>query len=723
MEPATAWGASPGDWSHFAERLQLLEDLLPVVSNPGAAVSPGSKLKEPGKVPSVYNGQHQVAGLPGWTQRHTTEGNVRVWSAQPDYGICVQTRVVRAIDIDVTDAAQAQAIHQAVDEWLLERLPVRQRANSPKRLLAVRCAGDIPKRKFTTEHGIVELLATGQQFIAVGTHPSGVRYEWAAGLPGEIPAIDRELLDGLWAHLVERFATAAPTERAAREQLVPRVASDEPDPVADFLHERGLVAGADAQGRLFVECPWKDQHSGDSGPSETSWLTAGTGGHGAGAFRCMHAHCEARTTAEFLTAVGYYSADDFEVIAQPPAAAAAAWPKLTRDKQGRIEATINNVIAAVEHGGMWGGRLVYDEFQDETMLHLDGWGNPDEWRALSDGLVVDMRAELEQRGFKPIGRELMRDAIASVALRHTRDSLHGWLEGLRWDGVPRIERFFVERFGAVDTPYVRAVGRYVFTALAARAVAPGCKVDMAPVLTGPQGIGKSSGIAALAPWPDAFAEIDLAERDDDQSRKLRGTCVVELPELRGLNSRDLEAIKAWVSKIWEGWIPKYKEFETRFPRRCVMFGTTNEDEFLNDATGERRWLPVRVSKVDVAAIERERDQLWAEGHALWMAEGIAWEEAERLALAEHAEFKVRDPWGEHVRRWLASVDDDLDGTQERRDARPFLAVDVLVGALGFERRQVGKREEMRIGKVLQALGYQRARMQIGGTQHWRWSRG
>ncbi len=84
---------------------------------------------------------------------------------------------------------------------------------------------------------------------------------------------------------------------------------------------------------------------------------------------------------------------------------------------------------------------------------------------------------------------------------------------------------------------------------------------------------------------------------------MRGRLVAEIGELRGLNTKELESIKAFVTRTHENWIPKYREFATQFPRRLVFVGTTNEDEFLADKTGNRRWLPVEVSKVDVKAIK------------------------------------------------------------------------------------------------------------------------
>jgi hypothetical protein len=162
---------------------------------------------------------------------------------------------------------------------------------------------------------------------------------------------------------------------------------------------------------------------------------------------------------------------------------------------------------------------------------------------------------------------------------------------------------------------------------------------------------------ALAPTPEHFVEVDLTLRDDDLARKMRSKLVGEIPELKGLNTRDAEGIKTFISRTFEEWVGKWREFAGRYLRRLVFIGTTNADRFLTDDTGNRRWLPVTVGSIDVAAIERDRDQLWAEARHMfrgqWMGQenvdegppaGIRWEAAEHRAREVHAEYFRHDEW-------------------------------------------------------------------------------
>jgi KaiC/GvpD/RAD55 family RecA-like ATPase len=318
----TRYGAEPADWQHL-DRLGMGPDLLPVVSRPltaGAKISPKSAMKVPGKTPSLYNGGQMVVGIPQWTAHQATPKELLRWSSEPDYGICIQTRETRCLDIDVSAPAVVAAILRAVADALGITFPKRWRQNSAKCLLAFKLVGIFPKRVMRVEGGMIEFLGNGQQFIAIGTHPSGARYEWEGGLPAEIPELTPEQFETLWSSLEIQFAIDTPTISSATE----RKRGDDidiADPVADWLQEQGLVLGEDRRGGLLIECPWTAEHSaGEPGDSSTVWFPAGTNGHPTGHFKCLHAHCEGRNRSDFLAAVGYDAgvADEFEDLGPDP---------------------------------------------------------------------------------------------------------------------------------------------------------------------------------------------------------------------------------------------------------------------------------------------------------------------------------------------------------------------------------------------------------------------
>jgi virulence-associated protein E len=388
------------------------------------------------------------------------------------------------------------------------------------------------------------------------------------------------------------------------------------------------------------------------------------------------------------------------VVVNPPAIGEP--PRFIGDENGRIKAAIENVVAAVGHPPSCGFEIRFDTFRGEVMIRPQG---REGWRPIGDADHVMLRMCLPRIGFSPVGKETMRDAITMVASYREFDTAIQWLKNLpEWDGVERVATFLPRYFWAADTSYARAVSLYLWTAMAARILDPGCKIDMVPVLVGAQGCGKSSGVMALVPDPMLFAEIALNDRDADLSRKIRGKLVIELGELRGLKTRDAESIKSFITSQHERWTPKYKEYETNYPRRCIFIGTTNDDEFLGDPTGERRWLPVRVvGKVDVTAIKADRDQLWAEAQALFAVEGVAWRDAEELARPEFAAFKEHDPWEDSIHQWLHT--EDLGGSKPI-DRKPLRTSDIMRGAASPNwSGPPERRDALRVGRIMRSWGF------------------
>jgi len=315
-------GASPDDWDHFSLILGLTADLLPVVSNAKAPISPRSHLKTVGKVPSVYNAERHIVGLARWTEHISTDADITKWARERDYGICIQTRTVRALDIDIEDADAAAEVQALIAEHF--ELPARTRENSAKCLLAFRIPGEHTKRILRTAHGAIEFLASGQQFISIGRHPSGVRYEWQPALPEAFPTLTVEAFEALWDQLVTRFAIEPPVELGAASKAERLTDAVTADPIARHLAAAGMVLREDKRtGALHITCPFAAEHTTAGDASSTTYFPAHTGGYELGHFNCLHAHCAHRTDAEFTHRLGLVL-DDFEDLSAAITVAATA---------------------------------------------------------------------------------------------------------------------------------------------------------------------------------------------------------------------------------------------------------------------------------------------------------------------------------------------------------------------------------------------------------------
>lgn len=367
-----------------------------------------------------------------------------------------------------------------------------------------------------------------------------------------------------------------------------------------------------------------------------------------------------------------------------------------------IAATITSVNSAIRKYEQIGIEIRFDDFRDEIMFSEFG---KNQWRPFRDEDYTRLRLTLEGLGLKKVGRELVRDAVFLVAKDNTFDSAQEWLNIVvpSWDFEQRIDTFLHIYFGVVDTPYTRAVSRYLWSALVGRILHPAIKADMVPILVGEQGAGKSSGVAAICPNPDFFTEISFNESEDDLARKMRGRLLGEISELRGLNTRDVETIKAFVTRTHETWTPKFKEFSTTFSRRIIFIGTTNQEQFLADQTGNRRWLPVTVGKVNVEKIRVDYLQLWAEARDSYS--GVLWQDAERLAKESQGKHMIVDAWVEVVQDWL--IKNNLIpqyGTDINYDK--FVTTNqVLLEAIRFEAKHIDRRSQMRAADVLHSLGF------------------
>ena len=245
-------GATAEDWMHFDFVLGLGANLLPCVpASPDVKVQAGSQLEgKVGKIPSMFSGRGEAHGLTGWQKREIAPSEVAYWASDRRLNLCVRTGPVSgvyAFDIDIDDE-RADNVSEDIEHELECLLPTRVRDNSTKRLLVFRMEEPCRKRKLKLDDNprgpAVEVLADGQQFVACGTHSSGVRYRWSPELPSFIPTITLAELDSVW-KILSKYAKTTSTPAAPTAPAV-TATTDKPAEVMTKI--------SDEDWKYLIEC-------------------------------------------------------------------------------------------------------------------------------------------------------------------------------------------------------------------------------------------------------------------------------------------------------------------------------------------------------------------------------------------------------------------------------------------------------------------------------------
>jgi predicted P-loop ATPase len=254
----------------------------------------------------------------------------------------------------------------------------------------------------------------------------------------------------------------------------------------------------------------------------------------------------------------------------------------------------------------------------------------------------------------------------------------------------------------MEQQYVEEVGLKWMVSAVARAMQPGCKADGVLILEGAQGAFKSTSAKILAGL-EFFGDNLPPMHTKDAASYVRGRWIIELAELANVSKAEVEIVKSFISRTEERFRPAYGRNEVSYPRQCVFMGSTNRTDYLRDDTGNRRFWPVQVGRVNVKALEADRDQLWGEAVALYRAGETWWLSAavERIAAQEQGDRMLEDPWTSNV---LAIVEDKTE-----------VCVSQVLGDMMIE---VGRKDRMmsnRVQSILMQNGWMRSGRMTSGT--------
>jgi predicted P-loop ATPase len=334
-------------------------------------------------------------------------------------------------------------------------------------------------------------------------------------------------------------------------------------------------------------------------------------------------------------------------------------------------------------------------------------------RWIDDRDVIAIQEELQRLGLRRIAKATVQDAIDVRAAELPFHPVKDYLAGLEWDGTQRVRGWLGKYLGVEGNAYSDSIGEMFLIALVARAYQPGCKADYMLILEGPQGAQKSSACRVIAGEWFSDNLPDLSRGDAVRlSMHLRGKWLIEIAEMSSFNAAESHTLKEFLTQTEERYTPKYARNEVREPRQCLFIGSTNEGQYLKDATGGRRFWPVRVGIIDLEALAQDRDQLLAEAVHLYQEKRPWWPEREfesEHIAPEQASRMQEDVWSVAISEWLDGVGASSSGRQHHCTVTQ-IATDALLIPIG----RVTKREQMRINQIMTTL-----RWKPGRTKHGR----
>jgi predicted P-loop ATPase len=558
----------------------------------------------------------------------------------------------------------------------------RQHGPLPETLRAA-TGGDGHHYYFAIAHGAAVrggVLADGLDVKADGgyviappsTHPNGKSYRWETD-----PRTVRIAPCPEWVLAVSKGdGRIEPRERG-------RDASQ--SPLGRAFADAGMLGRSLDGGKRAVVCPWQKEHTTGTPFDSSTVLFPASAPNGIGGFLCSHSHCAERKAADALRELRRRAAGEL---------ADRSWMLgLRRTEKGELKASFANVVQILTHDTEYAGKFRQDEMRG--VVSLDG-------HELTDAAVSKIRVDLELRyGIQPTDPETAR-AVQLVSSQNAFHPVREFLASLSWDGTARLERVATDflRIRAECEEEVAIASLLVMrwlVGLVARPFEPGCKLDTALILQGAQGAGKSTFFRVIGgEW---FSDTEMA-LDKDALMQLRGAWIYEWAELENVMGRHTVArVKAFLTSTEDKYRPPFGRNPVTVKRSGVIVGTTNNEDFLHDPTGRRRFWVVPVGRVDVERVRAEREQLLAEAVAAWRRGERRWlteeEEMKRESLAQR--FVETDPWEERVLEFA-----------ERQDK--VRTSDVLLQGLDIPIDKLSRRDEMRVANILRRSGYEPRQM-------------
>lgn len=367
--------------------------------------------------------------------------------------------------------------------------------------------------------------------------------------------------------------------------------------------------------------------------------------------------------------------------------------KLVINENGTLKGTSDNFLLIIANDPNIKGKMGYNEFSNR--ISVTGqlpWRKKGDFSDWCDTDDSSLRIYIS-RVWKISSKQNCDDALNEIIKRNSFHPVRDYLESLSWDGVSRVDTLLIDYMGADDNEYTRIVTRKWMCGAVARIFKPGIKFDYMLVLTGKQGLYKSTFLSRLA--KDKWFTDSIQDVEGNQAiEKLMDSWIIEFGELQAFSRSESNAIKRFVTSQEDRTRLAYARRSVYLKRQCVFAGTTNKNEFLKDETGNRRFWPIEVkeegrTKDVIKDLPNELDQIWAEAIVLWKDKKeplFLTKEQEQLVVVEQEEHReVNEKKGliiEYLDKLLPSNWEELDIYQRRN----FLdGTDLLEGTIKRDR--------------------------------------
>lgn len=365
--------------------------------------------------------------------------------------------------------------------------------------------------------------------------------------------------------------------------------------------------------------------------------------------------------------------------------------------KGGVKQLLSNLEKIILYEPM-GKSLAFNEFTQEIFFQ----GEP-----LTDTNISEFRMMIDRKYQVKFTKDDTLAVLELVAMKkNTFHPIKKMIHSKPWDGVNRAETLFIDYFGVEDNSYTRSVGRKWLSGAVARIYEPGIKFEMVPIIQGKQGIGKSTFFNKLG--GDFFTDsLKSLGNNKDDYQLLIGTWVIELGELSSMNTTETEQIKSFISARADKIRLPYAKTTQNYKRTCVFAGTTNNSQYLNDLTGNRRFLPMPVKckpKYDVFEVSDETvQQIWAEAYEIYQS-------GEKLFLDDPIDNAIANEYREEVTEkslFFIEIEEFLDmpvpmewDSMQLYDKRSYYSRYKLDGVTAKDKKKLDKTSANEIARVV-----------------------